>query len=106
MIFSFVNQYADHSYMLELNTPSEEKLSEKELTSPSLDLSNKGLKKVPKTENAQNVKELILDDNALQKIDNIDSFLRIEKVCDLYNNWHICFAMNILFNFHFNHLFC
>lgn len=81
--------------MLELNTPSEEKLCEKQITSSSLDLSNKDLKKVPKLENAQSVKELILDDNALQKIDNIDSFLRIEKVCDLYIIWHISIAMHI-----------
>lgn len=45
-----------------------------------LDLSKKGLKKVPKQDDAQNVKILILDDNDLQKIDNIDSYLRIEKV--------------------------
>lgn len=67
--------------MLELDTPTEEKLTEKQLASASLDLSGKGLKKVPKPEDAQRVKELMLDDNALQKIDNIDSFLRIEKVC-------------------------
>lgn len=76
--------------MLELNTPSEEKLTEK-LTSASLDLSGKGLKKVPKPEDAQSVKELKLDDNALQKIDNIDSFLRIEKVCIFITDhmyWH------------------
>lgn len=46
----------------------------------TLDLSKKGLKKVPKQDDAQNIKILILDDNDLQKIDNIDSYLRIEKV--------------------------
>ena len=45
-----------------------------------LDLSKKCLKKIPKQEDAQNVKCLILDDNELQKIDNIDSYIRIEKV--------------------------
>lgn len=44
------------------------------------DLSKKGLKKIPKTEDSQLVRILVLDDNELQKIDNIDSFLRIEKV--------------------------
>lgn len=44
------------------------------------DLSKKGLKKIPKTEDSQSVKVLLLDDNELQKIDNIDSFLKIEKV--------------------------
>lgn len=45
-----------------------------------LDLSKNCLKKVPKQEDAQTIKTLILDDNELQKIDNIDSFHRIEKV--------------------------
>lgn len=45
-----------------------------------LDLSKNCLKKVPKQEDAQAIKTLILDDNELQKIDNIDSFHRIEKV--------------------------
>lgn len=45
-----------------------------------LDLSKQCLKKVPKQDDAQNVKVLILDENELQKIDNIDSYLRIEKV--------------------------
>lgn len=47
----------------------------------TLDLSKKSLKKVPKQEDAQCVRVLILDDNELQKIDNIDSYLKIEKVC-------------------------
>lgn len=71
---------ADHSYILELNTPTEEKLSSSETASPILDLSKKGLKKVPKPNDGQNVRVLILDENDLQKIDNIDSYLRIEKV--------------------------
>jgi centrosomal protein CEP97 len=45
-----------------------------------LDLTKKGLKKIPKTEDSQSIKCLILDENELQKIDNIDSYLRIEKV--------------------------
>lgn len=44
------------------------------------DLSKKGLKKIPKTEDSQSVRVLLLDENELQKIDNIDSYLRIEKV--------------------------
>lgn len=44
------------------------------------DLSNKGLKKIPKTEDSQSIKILMLDDNELQKVDNIDNYLRIEKV--------------------------
>lgn len=69
--------------MLELNTPTEpslEKLVEVQKSTTVLDLSKKGLKKVPKPEDAQHVKELILDENLLQKIDNVDSFSKIEKV--------------------------
>lgn len=39
-----------------------------------------GLKKIPKTEDSQSIKVLMLDDNELQKVDNIDNYLRIEKV--------------------------
>lgn len=35
---------------------------------------------MPKTDEAHSVKTLILDDNELQKIDNIDSYSKIEKV--------------------------
>lgn len=49
-------------------------------TNAVLDLSSKGLKKIPKIEDSQSIRHLILDDNELQKIDNIDSYLRIEKV--------------------------
>lgn len=69
--------------MLELNTPTEpqiEHLTEGQEKSTVLDLSKKGLRKVPKPEDAQNIRELVLDENLLQKIDNIDSFLKVEKV--------------------------
>lgn len=75
--------------MLEINTPTEpsiEKLVEGQEKSTVLDLSKKGLKRVPKTDDAQHVKELILDENLLPKIDNIDSFLHIEKVIILILN--------------------
>ena len=55
-------------------------LGEEENEKVILDLSRKQLKKVPKQEDAQNVRTLLLDENELQKIDNIDSYLRIEKV--------------------------
>lgn len=66
--------------MLELTTPTEKKVIEAQKMSTVLNLSKKGLKKLPKPDDAQHVKELILDENSLQKIDNIDSFLKIEKV--------------------------
>lgn len=45
-----------------------------------LDLSKKHLQKIPKQDDAQHIRVLILDENELQKIDNVDSFLRIEQV--------------------------
>lgn len=69
--------------MLELDTPTEptiENLTEGQEKSTVLDLSKKGLRKVPKPENPQNIRELMLDENLLQKIDNIESFLAVEKV--------------------------
>lgn len=55
-------------------------LGEEENDKVILDLSRKQLKKVPKQEDAQNVRTLLLEENELQKIDNIDSYLKIEKV--------------------------
>lgn len=91
--------------MLELNTPTEptvEKLIEGQEKCTVLDLSKKGLKKVPKPEDAQHVKELILDENALQKIDNIDYFLAIEKVRKVILKWfrEMCYC-NCWFWFQF-----
>jgi len=45
-----------------------------------LNLSKQKLKKVPKQDDAHSIRQLILDDNELQKIDNIDSYLKIETV--------------------------
>lgn len=46
-----------------------------------LDLSKQHLKKIPKHDDAQQqIRVLILDENELQKIDNIESYLRIEQV--------------------------
>lgn len=78
----------DHSYILELNTPTDEKSGASETTSPILDLTKNGLRKVPKPNDGQNVRVLILDENELQKIDNIDSYLRIEKVMRVGHRIH------------------
>lgn len=75
--------------MLELNTPTEptiENLTEGQENSTVLDLSKKGLRKVPKPDDAQHIRELLLDENLLQKIDNIESFLKVEKVT--HNDTH------------------
>lgn len=47
-----------------------------------LDYSNKNLKKVPKFDEVdkQNINVLLLDSNELQKLENIDSFVHLEKV--------------------------
>lgn len=55
----------------------------------TLNLSKQQLKKVPKQDDAQNIRKLILDENELQKIDNIDSYLKIETVS---RQWH-CFPL-------------
>lgn len=73
----------DHSYVLQLNTPAEEHsftVSADSSDPTVLNLSRRNLKKVPKPEDAQNLRTLILDENDLQKVDNIDSFLKIETV--------------------------
>jgi Leucine-rich repeat (LRR) protein len=51
-----------------------------ELYKDTLDLSRENLKKIPKIEDAQSIRNLILDENELQKIDSIDAYLKIEKV--------------------------
>lgn len=61
---------------LPLSLAGDESCSEKQ----TLDLSKQQLKKVPKQDDAQNIRKLILDENELQKIDNIDSYLKIETV--------------------------
>ncbi|XP_063700321.1 centrosomal protein of 97 kDa [Culicoides brevitarsis] len=45
-----------------------------------VDLSKQSLKKIPKNENVQDIRQLILDDNELQKFDNIDSYAKVEKL--------------------------
>lgn len=45
-----------------------------------VDLAKQGLKKIPKNEDNSDVRQLILDENELQKFDNIDSYLKVEKV--------------------------
>lgn len=53
-----------------------------EEVSEILNLSNKKLKKLNKLplEECQNITNLILDDNELQRLDNIDSFVKLQKV--------------------------
>lgn len=65
-----------------MNTPTEDNVQVGDSGGDAsvLDLSKRNLKKVPKPDDGRNVRVLVLDENELQKIDNIDSFLRIEKV--------------------------
>lgn len=53
-----------------------------------LDYSDKSLKKVPKFDDIdkQSIDTLILDSNEIQKLENIDSFVHIEKVIYLYKS--------------------
>lgn len=90
---------------MELNTPTEptiENLTEGQEKSTVLDLSKKGLRKVPKPEDAQHIRELILDENLLQKIDNIESFLKVEKVRYTFDTHTHVYISIFFFNyFHF-----
>ena len=45
-----------------------------------VDLAKQGLKKIPKNEDNPDARQLILDENELQKFDNIDSYHKVEKV--------------------------
>lgn len=45
-----------------------------------VDLTKQGLKKVQKNEDNSDVRQLILDENEIQKIENIESYPKIEKV--------------------------
>lgn len=71
----FITVYT-HPLMFPSPLAGDESCSEKQ----TLNLSKKQLKKVPKQDDAQNIRKLILDENELQKIDNIDSYLKIETV--------------------------
>lgn len=63
-----------------------------------LDLSKQQLQKIPKqpADVALHVRILLLDENELQKIDNVDSYTRLEHVraAPLPFLYH-CHAMNI-----------
>ncbi|XP_045478638.1 centrosomal protein of 97 kDa [Harmonia axyridis] len=58
-----------------------------EEVSEILNLSNKKLKKLSKLslEESQNITNLILDDNELQRLDNIDSFVKLQKLSIVRN---------------------
>lgn len=45
-----------------------------------LDLSIQELKKIPKNEENPDTRQLILDENEVQKLDNIDGYPKLEKV--------------------------
>lgn len=46
----------------------------------SLDLSGQGLKKLSRCPSDADISTLIVDDNELQRLDNLDSYHRITKV--------------------------
>lgn len=66
-----------------------------EANNETLDLSRRGLKKIEKApaEESKSVINLVLDQNELQRLDNIDSYSRLEnvrlifsKLCKTYEN--------------------
>lgn len=62
----------------------------------TLNLSNQKLKKLNKPSPSESqVKTLILDENELQRLDNIDSFTKLEKVL-FKNSFQITKCINIM----------
>lgn len=47
----------------------------------TLDLSGQGLKKLSRCPSDADINTLIVDDNEIQRLDNLDSYHRITKVC-------------------------
>lgn len=58
-----------------------------EANNETLDLSRRGLKKIEKApaEESKTVINLVLDQNELQRLDNIDSYSRLENVRPFYH---------------------
>lgn len=52
------------------------------LVCDTLDLSGQGLKKLSRCPSDADINTLIIDDNDLQRLDNLDSYHRITKVLD------------------------
>lgn len=52
------------------------------LVCETLDLSGQGLKKIGRCPSDADISTLIVDDNELQRLDNLDSYHRITKVCE------------------------
>lgn len=53
----------------------------------TLDLSGQGLKKLARCPSDADVHILIVDDNELQRLDNLDSYQRITKVFFIFLNF-------------------
>lgn len=53
------------------------------LVCDTLDLSGQGLKKLSRCPSDADISTLIIDDNDLQRLDNLDSYNRITKVTEL-----------------------
>lgn len=43
-------------------------------------MSKKELKKIPKNDDKLDARQLLLDENEIQKVENIDSYPKVEKV--------------------------
>lgn len=60
------------------------------LVCDTLDLSGQGLKKLARCPSDASINTLIIDDNELQRLDNLDSYHRITKVIILYSYNRAC----------------
>jgi len=63
------------------------------LVCDTLDLSGQGLKKLSRCPSDADINTLIIDDNDLQRLDNLDSYHRITKV--LYTNLHEEYCLSL-----------
>lgn len=66
----------------------------------TLDLSGQGLKKLSRCPSDADISTLIVDDNELQRLDNLDSYHRITKVCHHNFFFFLIYLSQILDNWH------
>lgn len=67
------------------------------LVCDTLDLSGQGLKKLARCPSDADISILIIDDNELQRLDNLDSYNRITKVSFSNVNNKICGIIYCIF---------
>ncbi|XP_017880553.1 uncharacterized protein LOC108625235 isoform X3 [Ceratina calcarata] len=72
--------------------------STESLVCETLDLSGQGLKKIPRCPSDADISTLIIDDNELQRLDNLDSYHRITKLSIVRNQLLRMYGVSKLHN--------